>query len=296
MLVLVKAPLHYRPCTDRPRRPTAPPHARRSVVREGTARRARVPSVDSADDPLPPSRAPPFLCNLYSCQRRRSPRPSRRAQSAASRRHHDHWNRLSPSTGWPITITGIRTFEFSEARTHGIYDNMKTAVESALVGKERQFNRRFLQMCEHDFWSSQPPARPPQGGRRGRSEDQVGNLRERLFTPRLRVTSGACPRAARSADPGDELNTWLLDRCVDYDKDVYNGDVGVASGIDMEEGEFSFDFKGRDVNYGFGELDELCWPMRRPSTRARARNTRLWSSRRRRSTIRYFTGTWSTRG
>ena len=28
--------------------------ARRSVAREGTARRARVPAVDSVDDPLPP--------------------------------------------------------------------------------------------------------------------------------------------------------------------------------------------------------------------------------------------------
>ncbi|HEX3363153.1 MAG TPA: ATP-binding protein, partial [Solirubrobacterales bacterium] len=52
---LAKAPLHERPCgADRPRGPTAPPHARRSVAREGTARRARVPSVDSVDDPLPP--------------------------------------------------------------------------------------------------------------------------------------------------------------------------------------------------------------------------------------------------
>src|SRR5437764_7823388 len=51
--LLLKAPLHDRPCADRPRGPTAPPHARRSVAREGTARRARVPSVDSVDDPLP---------------------------------------------------------------------------------------------------------------------------------------------------------------------------------------------------------------------------------------------------
>jgi exodeoxyribonuclease V alpha subunit len=43
----------------------------------------------------------------------------------------------------------------------------------------------------------------------------------------------------------------------DYDKDVYNGDLGVVSRIDMEEGELSVDFDGRDVNYGFGELDEL---------------------------------------
>jgi exodeoxyribonuclease V alpha subunit len=43
----------------------------------------------------------------------------------------------------------------------------------------------------------------------------------------------------------------------DYDKDVYNGDLGVVSRIDMEEGELSVDFDGRKVTYGFGELDEL---------------------------------------
>jgi exodeoxyribonuclease V alpha subunit len=43
----------------------------------------------------------------------------------------------------------------------------------------------------------------------------------------------------------------------DYDKDVYNGDLGVVSLIDMEEGELHVDFDGREVTYGFGELDEL---------------------------------------
>ena len=43
----------------------------------------------------------------------------------------------------------------------------------------------------------------------------------------------------------------------DYDKDVYNGDLGVVSRIDMEEGELHVDFDGREVTYGSGELDEL---------------------------------------
>src|SRR5437667_10962039 len=43
----------------------------------------------------------------------------------------------------------------------------------------------------------------------------------------------------------------------DYDKDVYNGDLGIVSRIDMEEGEITVDFEGREVVYGFGELDEL---------------------------------------
>jgi exodeoxyribonuclease V alpha subunit len=43
----------------------------------------------------------------------------------------------------------------------------------------------------------------------------------------------------------------------DYDKDVYNGDLGVVSRIDMEEGELHVDFDSREVTFGFGELDEL---------------------------------------
>ncbi|MBV8937284.1 MAG: ATP-dependent RecD-like DNA helicase [Alphaproteobacteria bacterium] len=43
----------------------------------------------------------------------------------------------------------------------------------------------------------------------------------------------------------------------DYDKDVYNGDLGVVSRVDTEEGELSVDFDGREVTYGFAELDEL---------------------------------------
>ena len=62
----------------------------------------------------------------------------------------------------------------------------------------------------------------------------------------------------------------------DYDKDVYNGDLGVVSHIDMEEGELHVDFDAREVVYGFGELDELV--LAYATIRARARNIRLWSS------------------
>ena len=43
----------------------------------------------------------------------------------------------------------------------------------------------------------------------------------------------------------------------DYDKDVYNGDLGIVSRIDAEDGELAVDFDGREVAYGFSELDEL---------------------------------------
>ena len=43
----------------------------------------------------------------------------------------------------------------------------------------------------------------------------------------------------------------------DYDKEVYNGDLGFVARIDMEAGELVAAFEGREVVYGFGELDEL---------------------------------------
>ena len=56
-----------------------------------------------------------------------------------------------------------RAFEFYRgACTRGIYDNMKTAVETVFVGKDRQFNRRFLQMCGH--YLVEPTACTPASG------------------------------------------------------------------------------------------------------------------------------------
>ena len=43
----------------------------------------------------------------------------------------------------------------------------------------------------------------------------------------------------------------------DYDKEVYNGDIGFLSDVDPEEGEVTASFDGRSVTYGFGELDAL---------------------------------------
>ena len=53
--------------------------------------------------------------------------------------------------------------------------------------------------------------------------------------------------------PGDKV----LQTINNYDKDVYNGDLGIVSRIDMEESELTADFDGREVIYGFTELDEL---------------------------------------
>jgi transposase len=94
---------------------------------------------------------------------------------------------------------------FKGACERGIYDNMKTAVESIFIGKDRQYNCRFLQMCSH--YLIEPVAcTPASGWEKGQVENQVGLVRERFFTPRLRFKSY------------DELNAWLLDKCVAYAK------------------------------------------------------------------------------
>src|SRR5208337_284692 len=43
----------------------------------------------------------------------------------------------------------------------------------------------------------------------------------------------------------------------DYDKEVYNGDIGYIDDVDPEAGELVASFDGRPVTYGFGELDTL---------------------------------------
>jgi transposase len=94
---------------------------------------------------------------------------------------------------------------FRGACGRGIYDNMKTAVETIFVGKDRQYNRRFLQMCSHHL--VEPVAcTPASGWEKGQVENQVGLVRERFFMPRLRFKSY------------DELNAWLLDKCLSWAK------------------------------------------------------------------------------
>jgi hypothetical protein len=81
-----------------------------------------------------------------------------------------------------------------------VYDNLKTVVDAIFVGKERRFNRRFLTLANHYLF--EPVACTPESGwEKGQVENQVGNIREWLFTPIAKVESFAA------------LNDWLATRC-----------------------------------------------------------------------------------
>ena len=94
---------------------------------------------------------------------------------------------------------------FGGACARGIYDNMKTAVDTILVGKNRAYNRRFQQMCSH-FLVDPVACSPASGWEKGQVENQVGVVRRRFFVPRPKFKNL------------DELNAWLLDRCVAWAK------------------------------------------------------------------------------
>ena len=95
-----------------------------------------------------------------------------------------------------------RAFEFFGGSCgKGMYDNLKTVVTKVLLGKERIFNRRFLNLASHYLF--EPVACTPAAGwEKGQVESQVRFIRNRLFVPRLKFATL------------EELNHWLADRCL----------------------------------------------------------------------------------
>jgi transposase len=92
---------------------------------------------------------------------------------------------------------------FKGVPRRGIYDNMATAVDAVFVGKERQFNLRFLRLMSHHL--VEPTACTPAAGwEKGQVENQVGVVRKRFFSPRP------------SFRTLEDLNGWLAERCVAY--------------------------------------------------------------------------------
>ena len=73
-------------------------------------------------------------------------------------------------------------------------------IKMDVLPEKRRFNRRFLTLANHYLF--EPVACTPESGwEKGQVENQVGNIREWLFTP--------TPKFADFT----ELNTWLAQRC-----------------------------------------------------------------------------------
>ena len=113
---------------------------------------------------------------------------------------------------------------FKGTPRRGIYDNMKTAVETVFVGKERRFNRRFAQLMSHHL--IEPTACTPAAGwEKGQVENQVGVVRKRFFAPRP------------SFKTLEDLNGWLLDKCIAYARTQAHPEQKERSVFEMFEAE-----------------------------------------------------------
>ena len=93
-----------------------------------------------------------------------------------------------------------------------------------------------------------------------------------VLTPMNRSTLGARHLNARLQEvlnpprPGPQVERYgwtfrlgdkVLQTVNDYQKEVFNGDIGRVSAIDEVDQQMKVDFDGRVVAYDFGELDEL---------------------------------------
>ena len=107
-----------------------------------------------------------------------------------------------------------KAFEFFGGVTsRGIYDNMKTAVDKVFISKsERKFNHHFLCLMKH--YVIEPTAcNPASGWEKGQVENQVDNIRDWLFKPRLKF------------DTLEQLNDHLLQRVLDISKKRKHPDI-----------------------------------------------------------------------
>jgi transposase len=100
----------------------------------------------------------------------------------------------------------IRAFKFFEGVCRkGIYDNLKTVVNKILGGRERNFNNRFTQLCSHYLFEP-VSCTPGAGWEKGQVENQVGLVRRRFFTPKIKVRDFK------------ELNEILKEQCIMWAK------------------------------------------------------------------------------
>jgi exodeoxyribonuclease V alpha subunit len=73
---------------------------------------------------------------------------------------------------------------------------------------------------------------------------------QRVLNPNPPVT---VERFGWRFSPGDRV----METQNDYNRDVFNGDLGTIARIDDEEGAVIVNFEGREVSYPFGDLDTL---------------------------------------
>lgn len=141
-----------------------------------------------------------------------------------------------------------QAFKFFGGSCHkGIYDNMKTAVQTILQGKNRQYNPRFVQMCSHHLF--EPVAcTPASGWEKGQVENQVGTGRCNFFTPLVRVSSF------------EELNLQLEAWCLSWAEKALHPEQKTRTVFQVFQDERSFLIPYRGCFDSYKILPEVVSP------------------------------------
>ncbi|APX84521.1 recombinase RecD [Methylorubrum extorquens] len=117
-------------------------------------------------------------------------------------------------------------------------------VETLIELVTRRIPRRFGLDPTRDIQVLTPMIRGSLGSR------NLNNALQRVLNP---SPSAEVERFGWRFAPGDRV----METRNDYDRDVFNGDLGTISAIDAEEEALVVDFDGRAVIYPFNELDTL---------------------------------------
>src|SRR5262249_23042184 len=123
-------------------------------------------------------------------------------------------------------------------------DDPQDGVRKVLALVAERIPRRFGLDPARDIQVLTPMNRGALGARALNAE-----LQRRLNPP----GDARIERLGRGFAPGDKG----MEVENDYDKDVYNGDLGVIRALSQEESELTVAFDEREVVYGFDELDQL---------------------------------------
>ncbi len=75
----------------------------------------------------------------------------------------------------------------------------------------------------------------------------------KLLQERLNSSKRSRERSLKGYRLGDRV----IQMRNNYEKEVFNGDLGVISEVDLESGEMMINFEGRDIPYHISELDEI---------------------------------------
>jgi exodeoxyribonuclease V alpha subunit len=123
-------------------------------------------------------------------------------------------------------------------------DDPDAGVETLIEAVARRIPRRFGLDPTRDIQVLTPMIRGSLGSR---------NLNHRLQAVLNPDPPTLVERFGWRFAPGDRV----METRNDYDRDVFNGDLGTIAAIDMAEEALSVDFDGRAVVYPFAELDTL---------------------------------------